>query len=155
MSIRRLLNAAERLKLTKADTIPHPPELKLLKGIMRIVMSLRGINGTYTVTEGTILPGFAKSPKLFGLDQNWKAPGLGFVLGNQDPNIRRTAANNGWITPNKNLTTPFSQNQTKALTLTATLEPATDIKMQLTASKTSNTSFQEMFKDTTGTAPDF
>ena len=142
-------NAAERLKLAKADTVPHPPELRLLKTIMRMVMSVRAINGTYTVTEGTILPGFTQAPKLFGLDQNWKAPGLGFVLGQQDPNIRRTAGDNGWITHNSSLTTPFSQNQTKTLTFTANVEPATDVKMQLTANKTSNTSYQEIFKDTT------
>jgi cell surface protein SprA len=139
-------NAAERLKLAKADTIPHPPELKLVKAIMRMVMSVRSINGTYTVTEGTILPGLTKSPKFFGLDQDWKAPSLGFVLGQQDPNIRNLASHGGWITTNKNLTTPFSQNQTRSLSLTATVEPATDVKMQLTANKTSNTSFQEIFK---------
>jgi cell surface protein SprA len=136
----------ERAKLAKADTLPHPPELKLIKTLMRMVMSVRSINGTYAITEGTVLPGFTQSPKLLGLDQTWKAPGVGFVLGQQDPNIMRHAANNGWITTNKNLTTPFSQNQTKTLNLSASVEPATDVKIQLTASKTANTSFQELFK---------
>ncbi len=144
-------NAAERLKLQKADTVPHPPELKLLKGLLRLIMSLRNINGSYTITQGTILPGFTKTPKLFGLDQSWMAPGLNFVLGGQDPNIAHNAAAHGWITNNKNLTTPFSQNQTKDLSLRANLEPTMDFRIQLDARKTSNGSFQELFKDVTGT----
>jgi cell surface protein SprA len=139
-------NAAERLKLMKADTLPHPPELKLIRGLMRMVMSIRSINGTYTVTEGTILPGFTKAPRLFGLDQDWNAPGYGFVLGSQNANIRQRARDNGWLTTNPNLTSPFSQNQTRTLSLTANVEPAADIKMQLSANKTTNASFQELFK---------
>ncbi|MBI3482252.1 MAG: cell surface protein SprA, partial [Bacteroidetes bacterium] len=139
-------NPVERARLAKADTLPHPPELKLVKAFMRMVMSLRSINGTYTVSEGTVLPGFTQSPKLLGLDQTWSAPGVGFVLGDQDPTIMRRASNNGWIIPNTRLTTPFSQNQTKTLSLTANVEPAADVKIQLTANKTSNTAFQEIFK---------
>lgn len=144
-------NAAERAKLAKADTLPHPPDLKLAKALMRLIMSVRSINGTYTITEGTVLPGFTQSPKFFGLDQAWRAPGIGFVLGQQDPTIMYRAAANGWIIHNKYLTTPFSQNQTKTLNLTASVEPASDVKIQFTANKTSNTSFQEIYRDTTGT----
>lgn len=139
-------NAAERARQAKADTLPHPPELRLIKTIMRIIMSVRTINGTYTISDGTVLPGFTQSPRFFGLDPTWMAPGLGFVLGGQDPTIAHRAAQNGWITKNGNLTTPFSQNQTKDLSLMASIEPATDVKIQLTAKKTSNTSFQELFK---------
>ena len=143
-------NAAERLRLQKADTLPHPPELKLVRGLLRLIMSLRSINGTYNVSQGTILPGFTKTPKLFGLDESWMAPGLGFVLGQQDPNFMHKAGANGWITHNKNLTTPFSQNQTKDLSLRANLEPSIDFKIQLDAKKTSNAAFTELFKDVDG-----
>ena len=80
-------NKAELLKQKKAqpDTIPKPPDLFLIKGLLRLIMSLRNINGTYNMTSGTILPGFTPTPRLFGLDRNWDAPGWGFVLGGQDP----------------------------------------------------------------------
>ncbi|HEV8515719.1 MAG TPA: cell surface protein SprA, partial [Cyclobacteriaceae bacterium] len=143
-------NAAERLKLQKADTLPHPPELKLVKGLLRLIMSLRSINGTYNVSQGTILPGFTKTPKFFGLDETWMAPGIGFVLGQQDPNFMHKAGANGWVTHNKNLTTPFSQNQTKDLSLRASLEPSMDFKIQLDAKKTSSATFTELYKDPTG-----
>jgi len=143
-------NEAERLKRAREDTIPHPPELKLLKAMLRLIMSLRSINGTYTVTEGTILSGFNKTPKLLGLDQSWMAPGIGFVLGEQDPFIAQKAANNGWIVHNKKLTSPFSQMQTKDFSLRANMEPFNDVKVQFDAKKTSNAAFQEIFRDTTG-----
>ncbi|HCW07325.1 MAG TPA: cell surface protein SprA [Cytophagales bacterium] len=139
-------NAAERAKLAKADTLPHPPELKLVRAIMRLAMSLKSINGTYTVTEGTIMPGFNKSPHLLGLDQSWMAPGVGFVLGQQDPLIMHRAQQHGWITNNPNLTTPFSQTQSKTLNLTAQAEPLADVKMQFTANKTTTASFQEIYR---------
>lgn len=143
-------NAAERARLAKADTLPHPPELKLVRGLLRLVMSLRSINGSYTVSQGTVLPGFVKTPRLFGLDDSWMAPGLGFVLGQQDPMIAHRAASNGWLTHNKYLTTPFTQNQTKDLSLRANLEPSMDLKIQLDASKKTNATYQEIFKDISG-----
>ncbi|MBS1682055.1 MAG: cell surface protein SprA [Bacteroidetes bacterium] len=139
-------NAAERARLAKADTLPHPPELRFVKALARLVMSVRSINGTYTESDGTILPGFTKSPKFFGLDPSWMAPGLGFVLGKQDPMIAHEAAAQGWITKNPNLTTQFSQNLTKDLNLTALVEPANDVKLTFNARKTSNNSFNEIFR---------
>ena len=139
----------DKNKSAQRDTVRRPPDLIGLKGLLRLVMSLRSINGTYSLTEGTILPGYNKTPKLFGMDETWRAPGWGFIFGDQDPNFAAQAATNGWLVRNKNLTNPFSQNQTEELTLRANLEPSTDLKIQIDARKTSNTSFQEIFKDTT------
>ncbi len=139
------------MRLQKADTLPHPPELKLVRGLLRLIMSLRSINGTYNASQGTILPGFTKTPKFFGLDETWMSPGIGFVLGQQDPNFMHKAGDNGWVTHNKNLTTPFSQNKTEDLSLRASLEPSMNLKIQLDAKKTVNSSFTELYKDPTGT----
>ncbi|MFM7854894.1 MAG: cell surface protein SprA, partial [Flammeovirgaceae bacterium] len=140
----------DKNKPAKPDTVRRPPDLKGLRLITRLFMSIRNINGNYTLTEGTILPGFTETPKLLGMDQNWNSPGWGFILGEQDPNFAQKAAANRWLTRNKKLTNPFSQNQTEELTLRANLEPFTDLKIQLDARRTINSSFQEIFKDTTG-----
>lgn len=140
----------ERAKILKADTLPHPPDLKLVKGLLRFIMSMRSINGTYTITQGTILPGFTKTPHLLGLDDSWSAPGTDFILGGQDPFIAQRMADKGWLTHNKNLTAPFTQNETRDLSIRANMEPSNDLKIQLDLKKTSNTSFQEIFRDSTG-----
>ena len=84
-------------------------------------MSVRNINGTYNLTQGTIMPGFRPTPKYMGMDADFNAPGWAFVFGSQDANIRHKAAANGWLTDNKRLTTPFSQVRSKDLSLKATV----------------------------------
>jgi cell surface protein SprA len=141
----------DKSKPAKPDTVRRPPDLKAAKLLLRLIMSLRSVSGTYTLTEGTILPGFTKTPRLFGLDENWSSPGYGFIFGEQDPDIASNAARNGWLTKNINLTAPFAQTQTSEINLKANLEPSSDFKIQLDARKTSTTSFQEIFRyDSTG-----
>lgn len=142
---KRKLTPAELAK-QKPDTIKRPPELGAIKGLLRLVMSVRNISGTYNLTQGTILPGFTPSPYLFGMDKTQTAPGWGFVLGSQDPNIRFKAVEKDWLSKSDKLTTPFSQNQTKDLGLRASLEPSADLKIQLDVKKTANASFQEIFR---------
>lgn len=140
-------------KPPQPDTVKRPPDLKVVKGLLRLIMSVRNITGTYSINQGTILPGFMPEPYLFGMDKSWSAPGWGFVLGKQDPNFQVKAAENGWLTTNKKLTTPYVQNQTKDLGIRAGIEPSTDLKIQLDVKRNSMTSFQEIFRmDSTGQA---
>jgi len=137
-------------KSNRPDTIKRPPELSGIKSLLRLVMTVRSVTGTYSVTSGTSLPGFMPSPYLVGNSKGWQAPGWDFILGGQDADIRFKAAENGWLSNSKKLTTPFTQNQTKDLSLKTTLEPFPDFKIQLDARKTSTSAFQEIFRDLTG-----
>ena len=109
-------------------------------------MSLRGINGTYQLTEGTLLPGFTPSPKYFGMDEGWNAPGWGFIFGSQSPNIRHTAAQKGWLTQNESLTMPFTQRMDESINLRATIEPSPDLKIQVDVKKETMSSYQEIYR---------
>lgn len=137
-------------KSNRPDTIKRPPELGGIKRLLRLIMTVRSVTGTYSVTQGTSLPGFTQTPYLFGNSKGWQAPGWDFILGGQDADLRFKAAENGWLSHSKKLTTPFTQNQTKDLSLKTSLEPFPDFKIQLDAKKTSTTAFQEIFRDTTG-----
>jgi cell surface protein SprA len=128
----------------KADTVKQMPGLA--KFFFRTLMSVRSINGTYTLNEGTILPGFTPSHYLLGMDKSFAAPGWGFVLGSQDPDIRHKAAQNGWLTKNSSLTIPFSQIRTENITLRANIEPSADFKIQVDFRKEGTTSYQEIFR---------
>ncbi|MBX2901132.1 MAG: cell surface protein SprA [Cyclobacteriaceae bacterium] len=143
----------QQTKPTQPDTVKRPPDLKALKGVFRLLMSLRSITGTYTITEGTLLPGFMPEPYLFGLDKGWGAPGWGFVLGQQENGFQKKAAQNGWLTTNNRLTTPYTQKQMKDLALSASVEPSTELRIKLDVKKNSTTAFQEIFRmDSAGTA---
>jgi cell surface protein SprA len=139
----------------KADTVKKN-DSKLLKGFARTLMSLRSINGSYTYNEGTILPGFNRTPFLFGLEKETKAPGIPFILGDQDPDIRFRAAENGWLIKSNTLTNPFTQAQNTDYNLRANVEPNSDFKIIVDVRKTVNGNYQELFRDTLGlNNPDF
>jgi cell surface protein SprA len=125
------------------DTVKVTPPL--VKTFFRTLMSLRSINGSYTVTEGTTLPGFDPTPTLFGMN-DFGAPGWKFILGSQNPNIRYKAAENGWLVQGSSLTTPFSQSKTRSIAGRANIEPSSDFKIQLDVKKDVSDSYQEIFR---------
>jgi cell surface protein SprA len=130
--------------VAKADTVKTTPGI--VKSFFRLLMSLRSINGNYSLTEGTILPGFKETPKFLGMDQDWSAPGWQFVLGSQNPGIRTRAAQNGWLVETPSLTYPFSQIRTETMSLRANVEPSSDFKIQIDLKKEGSSNYQEIFK---------
>lgn len=130
----------------KPDTVKQPPNNYALKGLLRLLMSVRSITATYNINSGTILPGFLPSPNLMGMDNAWNAPGWGFILGSQDPGINKRAAENQWLSRSSKLTTPYSQNQTRDLGIKTALELTPDLKIQLDVKRTSTSSFQEIYR---------
>ncbi len=138
--------------LPEADTVKEKTIPPLVKGFFRVLMSLRSINGTYSLTETTVLPGFINDPKFLGMDANWESPGWNFVMGSQNPDIRNRAAKNGWLsrgsTGNKAsyLTMPFTQTRNKSINLRANVEPSQDLKIQLDLKKETTNSYQEIFR---------
>jgi len=133
-------------KPAASDTVEAKPDNKGVKGALRFLMSLRSINASYTLREGTLLPGFKPRPFLFGLDSGFNAPGVPFILGSQDPSIRYELAADDYLTKNPDLTAPFTQTRTVDYNLRADLEPFKNFKVQLNAKKTKSTSYEEIFK---------
>jgi cell surface protein SprA len=122
----------------------------LLKNITRVLMTVRGINVSYSVLESTALPGYLRAPKYFGLD-NANAPGLGFVLGQQDRNFQNRAGANGWITASKEQNQPFQQTIAKNFAANTSLEPFKDFRMQIEVRLTRQDAYQEFYRpDSTG-----
>jgi cell surface protein SprA len=137
---------------TKADTVKTSEPLPgIARLFFRTLMSIRSINGTYTFTEGTVLPGFIEKPALFGMSKNWSAPGLSFVLGSQDPNIRHRAAANEWLAHKTDLTLPFQQTRNQTINLRANIEPSPDFKIQVDFRKEKTSMYQEIFRDSANT----
>jgi cell surface protein SprA len=121
-------------------------ERKGLNAFVRLLMSLRSVNATYSVKEGTILPGYSKSPYLFGMDTTWMAPGFDFILGSQDPGIRQRAAENDWLVDNPTIADPFKQIRNIDFSLRGTIEPFKDFKIQVDVKKNKTALYQEIFR---------
>jgi len=135
---------------TKKDTTKKKSR-EILKAFLRPLMMLRNVNVNYSKQEGTTLPGFLPRPKYLGLDEAWQAPGWEFVLGSQNPDIRRIAAKNGWLVQKADTTgillnQPFRQTITENLTAQANLEPFQDFKIQLDAKRSRTVGYNEIYR---------
>ena len=128
----------------------NPNETKtaqsFLNAFIRIILSLKSINITYTINGTTILPGFNQTPYLIGLNRDYTSPGIPFLLGSQDPNIRKNAAENNWLATGTSLSNPFAQTQSENINITATMQPFTDFQIQLSAKRTKSDNYQEIFR---------
>ncbi|MEO9483480.1 MAG: cell surface protein SprA [Ekhidna sp.] len=113
---------------------------------LRFLMMLKSVNGTYNINESTSLSGFKPNAFLFGLDSGFNAPGIGFILGSQDPGIKQKAADNGWIVRNENLNSPFQQTFGTDIDIQADLQPAKDLRIQLNWNRGLNNQYQEIFR---------
>ncbi|MDN5215299.1 cell surface protein SprA [Fulvivirgaceae bacterium BMA12] len=120
---------------------------KGVKGFLRLLMSVRSIDFTYNVGEGTYLPGFNKTAFLFGMDSAFSAPGIPFLLGSQDVSIRERAFRKGWLVNSEDLTTPFSQSNNIDLNVNAIVEPFKDFRITLKARKQKTNAYQEIYRN--------
>ncbi|OON66773.1 cell surface protein SprA [Hymenobacter sp. CRA2] len=112
------------------------PELRALKAVLRSLMTARSLNFTYTRTAGTLLPGYLPKTRFFGLNSDFSAPGVPFILGQQYDldDLYNTARDNGWYTRRSDLlNTPLSSLRTENLQVRTTLEPIRDFNIQLEA----------------------
>ena len=133
--------------VAQKDTVRKVPEFRLVKGIIRAVMTARNVNFSYAIDEATTLPGFLPNPRFFGLDSSLLAPGIGFgLLGSQDPNIRLEAASRGWLSNSRQLNLPFMQTWAENFTAQADLEPFRDFKVRMNVKRTKTAEYSEIFR---------
>lgn len=130
------------------STAQEKPErdAKFAKGFLRLLMALRTVNGTYNLSEGTLLPGYMPEARFFGMDSVFSAPGLPFLLGSQDPEIRNEAVSNGWLTTSSALTMPFQQSRVENINVSADIEPFQDFRIKVDFKKTKTGTYQEIYQ---------
>lgn len=111
----------------------------------KFLMMMKNASGNYTITDGIFLPGYTENTQILGLNQNWSAPGFGFVAGKQNydifgnrksDNIVFEIANKGYIvkgdgTDGTFVDQMYSETHSELLSLKASLEPLPDLKIDL------------------------
>ncbi len=124
----------------------------LLKTVTRMLMTVRGINVSYSQLETTALPGYiGGAPDYFGVNKSNMSELLPFVLGKQDRNFQRTAEKNDWITRSVQQNQPFQQTIQRIFSANTTLEPLKDLRIQIEIRKTRQDAYQEFYRpDSTG-----
>ncbi|MBL0340348.1 MAG: cell surface protein SprA [Bacteroidetes bacterium] len=126
-----------------------PPPIKkkdrtysdVTRAFAKVIFSLKNVSLNYSQTNGTLLPGFNRTPELLGqnfyTDDDGKsqmAPGLPFAFGSQK-DIRSTAAKNRWLTTDTVFNTALLQTYTENITGRATIEPANGLRIELNANR--------------------
>ncbi len=122
------------------------PQPNFVRSVTRLLMAIRGIQVNYSIDESTSLAGFLPTPGILGMNSVNSAPGLDFITGSQDPNIRYRASENGWLTKSSILNTPFLQMKTQHLTYRTAIEPFRDFKIQLEGRWSRTDNYQELYR---------
>jgi len=118
--------------------------------LLGILTSVKSVNGTYSSTATTFLPGYLPQSNLAGEDLNFNAPGIGFLLGSQ-ADLRSKAIANGWISTDTLQNQLYLKTTFEDYHLKATLEPIPSLRIELTGFKTQDQTYQTNFKYLTTT----
>ncbi len=96
--------------------------------------------------EGTELPGFAYRPDYFGQNFKHLQPGLGFVFGLQNENLRYDLANSGALKNDSRQANFFKNNFTQNISGSVTVEPIKDFRIRLDFTRNETKGTQSVFK---------
>jgi cell surface protein SprA len=126
----------------------------VLKHTLKAIMGIKNISVTYSQTNGTLLPGYMPRTRLFGLNRDNNgilAPGIPFVLGFQDKKFAEKAGDNGWLTLDSTLNSPYIMNASETWNFRSTIEPAEGLRIELNAQRTLSENRNEFyFPDSNG-----
>lgn len=150
------------------------------KEVLRTILSVKNVDIQYGRNMGTTIAGYMPNTDNFGLDWKFRyldedsidqqgvgmAPGIPFILGwnsdvwraNQvgDPTLLNDFANNGWISRDPNLATPFAQQWGQQLTGRTAVTLFRDLKIDLNFTKSHTRDYSEIFRfDNTPGVEDF
>ncbi len=116
---------------------------------INLLTSVKNISGTYTRTQGTFIPGYLPQSNFLGEDLTYNSPGIGFLLGSQ-ADLRQTALSHGWISTDTLQNQLYVTTLNEDLHLKSTLEPIKGLRIELSAFKTQDHTYQTNFKSLDG-----
>jgi cell surface protein SprA len=122
----------------------------LTKFLTGLLTGIKSVSGSYTLTQGTFIPGYLPKSNLLGEDLTYSSPGLGFLLGSQ-ADLRQTAITHGWISTDTLQNQPYVTIRNEDLRLKSSIEPIKDLRIELSAFKTQDHTYQTNFKSLDGT----
>lgn len=123
----------------------------LVRGLGKILTSLKRVSISYDESFNTRLPGYLDSVSVLG--QNWAtmSPGIPFIFGKQpDTTFINNFASKGLLSADPDFNLMIQQNYTQQLTINAQLQPVRDLTIDLNLTKSYDKAYSELYKDTTG-----
>jgi len=131
------------------DTIVKPKKQygKIFgEGVLRVLMSIKKANVTYSKTAGTMIPGFTPEPEFLGLNfGKASAPGWGFVFGSQT-DIRSNAAENGWLTPDSIMNNPYMRKSNETFSYKVNANILNAIRIDINGERMFTDNYQSYYR---------
>jgi cell surface protein SprA len=126
----------------------------------RLAMTVRNISGTYTINDGTMLPGINQESRVLGMNSsNTQLAGFAFgrqgynVWGNSNGyNVATQATANNWLVQNEDLNKQFTTTHATTFNVRATLEPFKDFNVELKMNRNYGRNSGEFYRWNTQTA---
>jgi len=121
----------------------------IAESTVRILMSVRTLNVTFSRSGGTLVPGYNYGINKFGFGTHSTSgnmePGWGFITGWQDPDYAYDAFYRGALTTDQTLNDAYSMNHTERFTARMTIEPFNGLKIDLTSNRMYSSNFTEYY----------
>lgn len=126
-----------------------------LHATLRFLMMIRNVSGSYTRTEGILLPGYAQQSRVLGMDDQFNAPGIPFILGQQNTDIwgnptgnnyALDAAENDWLVRLPALNTVYNETYSETWNYRINVEPVKSFKIEITANRTEGRNLTSFFR---------
>ena len=137
----------EKDSLNKLIKKVYLSEVKPVRGVLQTLMLFKNFNFTYERSEGTVLPGFKPKPKFFGLDEESMAPGIPFILGDQDADrIKKEALDKDWMANSRFQSSPFMQTKGTKFTYRTSIEPIKQFRVQLDGKQEQTQTYTDFFR---------
>lgn len=111
-----------------------------------LITMVKNANVNFTRKETTELPGFAHRPDYFGYNFYRSEPGIGFVFGLQDPNMRFNMAERGSLMSDERQANFYKNNITQNLGGNITVEPLKDFRIRINFQRNETKGTQSIFK---------
>lgn len=136
-------DGASAIQTGSTSTVPPNPAVVM---VGNFITMFKNASMNYQRREGSELPGFAYKPDYFG--QNFKhiQPGLGYVFGLQDPNLRYRMAGEGALLNDTRQPNFYRNNLTESFTGSVTIEPLKDFRIRLDIVRNQTNGIQSLFK---------
>ena len=123
--------------------------------VARSIVSVRSVSGTYSVNNGTLLPGYNQETRLLGANGSFENPLSGFLFGQQSYDIygnktsydfAREAANKGWLVKNSAINKQHTLSNTQNFSARATIEPLKDVSIDLSMNRNYTVNSNDFFR---------
>ena len=152
--IRRKLVRQEKRE-AKREKRAKEPVNTVVATIGRAVMSVRSVSGTYSLNDGTLLPGYNLETRYLGMPATPPSALTGFLFGQQTYDIygkktaydfARTAADNGWLVKNQALNKQHTLTHSQNISGRMTVEPLKDVSVEFNFNRNYSMNSSDFFR---------